>query len=120
MIDRERRVVAAHLVESFRTRAISIVQLDDRWPLAASDGALIAIQATLLLAFYNCEITDHSAIPNGRDRLLDRCVAFLRSREQYAWPVGAGEEKEKARADSVDSLPEERFREESTWPFAAT
>ena len=114
MIDRERRVIAAHIASEFQHGAISITTLDARWPLAGTDDALIAIHATLLLAFYDEDGSMQHALGGGKGRLLERCIAYLRSEESYSAGVGVDGEHQNS---TSDVSPEHRFSAESTWPF---
>lgn len=115
VIDRERRTVAAYLVEEFRNGAITLEEFDARWPVACADSALIAILSTLLLAFYGSG-EPLAAVPTGKRQLLERCIRFLRSAEPYAWDIGV--DRAHDNPETIGIVPDERFSDDSTWPFA--
>ena len=91
MVDAEARRRAAELVERFRDGTISNFEFDESWPRCdRRDRGLRAVK-TMIWRFYS-DLEEHTLTEEGHmltsDRLdiCDRCVLFMRSDLEYAWP----------------------------------
>lgn len=87
-IDRAARDQAAAVLEAFLAGTLPASDLPKRYPTGSLDPALHAIGSCLW--FHHDDVgpaRDPVPIPPDARRTLQRCLAFLRSDEEYRWPV---------------------------------
>jgi len=89
MIDRALRDKAAVLIRRLGDGMITSDEFEDEWPRPSDDRALKAIAATLWGAY--SDISSHKlegsyALNEYGRALFDRCILFLESDLEYAWP----------------------------------
>jgi hypothetical protein len=137
MVDSKARRIAAEALEKFRDSVITNFDLEGLWPgYNRGDRGLHAIE-TMVWRYYDDfhehKLTDdhHSLTDSGR-AVFDRCVLFLRTEYEYAWPDDdfatakpfSGELTTLGLSDAHDRLEEARLErlhvlgESPFWPFA--
>jgi hypothetical protein len=90
MVDRAARDRAAGLVAAFRDGRIGSGEFNNGWPHESADPAVWQIFQTLC---FSCEELRENKTADKREpspaqrELFDRCVLFLLSRFEYAWPA---------------------------------
>jgi hypothetical protein len=83
-VDVEGRGRAVALLENFLAARISNDELEDSWPTDSLDPALEEIRRAVWLTYD--DLHEHLG-PTADHGLIDRCAAFLRTREPYRWPI---------------------------------
>jgi len=89
MIDREARDVAVTALRDFMEGAISNREYERKYPTSERDPALWAIYSQIW--FHYSDISEHTLTGKHQlnvdgQRLLERCLLFLRSDLEYLWP----------------------------------
>ena len=90
MVDRPARDRAAALVRDFRDGRIDNDRFADDFPARSDDRALRAIYSMLWYSYddlHRHRLTGKHALTPMGTALFDRCIAFLESDEEYAWPI---------------------------------
>ena len=90
MIDRPARDRAAGLIRDFRDGGIDNDRFAGGFPVKSDDRAIRAIRTMLYYAYDDLHrhklAGKHALTPEAKAR-FNRCIAFLESDEEYAWPM---------------------------------
>ncbi len=89
MIDRGARDKAAELLEALITRGITNQQLDDEWPTGNLDSGVKAIGEQIWCYYDDFPEKKLMRFDFQSDEieLFERCLAFLKSNQDYQWPA---------------------------------
>ncbi|WP_321476176.1 hypothetical protein [uncultured Paludibaculum sp.] len=137
MVDSKARRIAAGVLEKFRDGVITNFDLEGLWPgYSEGDRGLHAIE-TMVWRYYDDFhehrlADDHHGLTDSGRAVFDRCVLFLCTECEYAWPDDnfatarpfSGELIELGLSDAHDRLEEARLEglhvlgESPFWPFA--
>jgi hypothetical protein len=89
MVDNEKRLEAAKLIEDFLACRITNFQYDNSYPRSTDDPALLAIYSMLWFAY--SDLGEHRmegeyALTLEGRRLAEQCVLFLKTDNEYHGP----------------------------------
>jgi hypothetical protein len=92
MIDKSAREKAVGVLERFVSGDLNADGLDYGWPVSDFDISVDSIGNTLYICFGGDPIgtTTYPTLNDSQKRLVDRCLVFLRSDHEYAWPGEPG------------------------------
>ena len=89
MVDKQKRLEAARLIEDLLACRITNIQYDRRYPRSADDPALFAIYSMLWFAYSDIREHrmegNHSLTVDGK-RLAEQSVLFLKTDNEYHGP----------------------------------
>ena len=88
MIDCLDRVAAIDLLNRLLSFGITNYEIDDAWPRSSNDRGVVAI-GEQIWCFYDDfpeTIISRKDFSQKELDIIHRCLAFLKSREEYLWP----------------------------------
>lgn len=129
MIDRAARNKAVELLKAILADGITNYRFEDEWPDRSSDFAVKAVAEQLWFYYddYPEKMLTRTNLGPDVIKLLERCVAFLASDLEYAWPQYSFATENRSLIERLLGLGKQRSTEEwerfkaggeiEAWPF---
>ncbi|MFH0908004.1 MAG: hypothetical protein V1929_04520 [bacterium] len=129
VIDIHGRVKALRLLNAILTTGISNHQLDDEWPSKTLDRGLSTIGERIWCFYPDLpeKIVTQADLNSEQLDVLNRCIIFVKTSEEYVWPPYSFETENIRLVDRVLGRSEQVRRREwgnfisagdiSAWPF---